>query len=278
MQQAASVRPRNADWRILAAALVLAAIAAGLIVAYLASRDSSGSDPSAAVPEEPVPVVVAIDEIPSGTLVTEEMVELRYYPEETLPEGAMPATDLVVGQVTRFPISAGEQLTITRFVGPSEGQSISFQIPDGLRGFTIPVDVTTSPAGLLVPGDFVDVIVLLDIEILGIQPPLGLNEDEDYKGAYTLFQNLQVISVQREYVEGGVPYEPSVRGDLPEEDENISYVTLAVEPEDAQLLWLASSQGSVTLSLRPFGDEDIAPLAPIAEPLQLPDVVVGAAE
>lgn len=277
MQQTASVRPRNADWRILVAALVLAAIAAGLIVAYLASRDSGSGEGAAPIIEEPVPVVVAIQEIPSGTLVTEEMVELRYYPEETLPEGAMPATDLVVGQVTRFPIAVGEQLTITRFVGPSEGQSISFQIPEGLRGFTIPVDVTTSPAGLLVPGDFVDVIVLLDIEILGIQPVLGLNEDEEYKGAYTIFQNLQVISVQREYVDGGVPYEPSVRGDLPEESD-VSYVTLAVEPEDAQLLWLASSQGSVTLSLRPFGDEDVAPLSPIAEPLQLPDVVLGAAE
>jgi pilus assembly protein CpaB len=268
MQQAASVRPRNADWRILAAALVLAAIAAGLIVAYLASRGSSSSEPAAPIVEEPVPVVVAIQEIPGGTLVTEEMVELRYYPEETLPEGAMPATDLVVGQVTRFPIAAGEQLTISRFVGPSSGQSISFQIPEGLRGFTIPVDVRSSPASLLVPGDFVDVIVLLDIELLGLQPVLGLSEDRDYKGAYTIFQNLQVISVQREYVEG-VPYEPSVRGDLPEEGD-ISYVTLAVEPEDAQLLWLASSQGSVTLSLRPFGDEDVTPLAPIAEPLQLP--------
>lgn len=277
MQQAASVRPRNADWRILAAALVLAAIAAGLIVAFLATRDGGGES-AAPVVEEPVPVVVALQEIPSGTLVTAEMVELRYYPEETLPEGAMPATDLVVGQVTRFPISVGEQLTITRFVGPSEGQSISFQIPEGLRGFTIPVDVRSSPASLLVPGDFVDVIVLLDIEILGIQPQLGLNEDEEYKGAYTLFQNLQVISVQREYVDGGVPYEPSVRGDLPEDDEEVTYVTLAVEPEDAQLLWLASSQGSVTLSLRPFGDDDVAPLAPIAEPLQLPDVVLGAAE
>lgn len=278
MQQAASLRSRNADWRILAAALVLAAIAAGLIVAFLASRGNISSEPLApAVVEEPVPVVVAIQEIPSGTLVTAEMVELRYYPEETLPEGAMPATDLVVGQVTRFPISAGEQLTIARFVGPSTGQSISFQIPEGLRGFTIPVDVRSSPASLLVPGDFVDVIVLLDIEILGIQPVLGLNEDRDYKGAYTIFQNLQVISVQREYVDGGVPYEPSVRGDLPEEG-NVSYVTLAVEPEDAQLLWLASSQGSVTLSLRPFGDEGVAPLSPIAEPLQLPDVVLGAAE
>lgn len=277
MQQAASVRPRNADWRILVAALVLAAIAAGLIVAFLASRDS-GSGEVGAIVEEPVPVVVAIQEIPSGTLVTAEMVELRYYPEETLPEGAMPATDLVVGQVTRFPIAVGEQLTITRFVGPSEGQSISFQIPKGLRGFTIPVDVRSSPASLLVPGDFVDVIVLLDVEILGIQPVLGINEDEEYKGAYTIFQNLQVISVQREYVDGGVPYEPSVRGDLPEDGEEISYVTLAVEPEDAQLLWLASSQGSVTLSLRPFGDEGVTPLAPIVEPLALPDVVVGATE
>jgi Flp pilus assembly protein CpaB len=107
MQQAATFR-RTADWRVLVAALVLAAIAAGLIVAFLASRDSGTSTaPLTPVVEEPVPVVVAIQEIPGGTLVTAEMVELRYYPEETLPQGAIPSLDLAVGQVARYPIAVG---------------------------------------------------------------------------------------------------------------------------------------------------------------------------
>jgi pilus assembly protein CpaB len=272
MQQAAApFRARNADWRVLAAALVLAAIAAGLIVAFLASRDSgtTTAPPAEPVTADPVPVVVVLQDVPAGTVITADMVELRFYPEDTLPAGAIASLSDVVGETTRYPLVSGEQLSIARLVVPGAGNSISFQIPEGLRGFTIPVDVNSSPAALLVPGDFVDVIVLADIQLFGMVPPIGVSENRDYKGAVTIFQNLQVVSVQRDVAPGGVPYDPSVRGELPEQS-SISWVTLAVEPEDAQLLFLAASQGSLTLSLRPFGDDTVVEMPPIAEPIALP--------
>lgn len=75
--------------------------------------------------------------------------------------------------------------------------------------------------------------------------------------------------MQRQYVEGGVPYDPSVRGTLPKES-NITYVTLAVTPEQAQLLTLAVEKAKLlTLSLRPFGDDGIKELPPVVEPLRL---------
>lgn len=111
----------------------------------------------------------------------------------------------------------------------------------------MPVDVTRSVAALLAPGDFVDVLA-------GAQ------------GA-TLLQNVQVVSVQREFVEG-VPYDESVRGEPPEKD-SISYVTLAVTPEQAQVLWAAVQSGAITLALRPFGDDEVVAVSPPENPLSL---------
>jgi Flp pilus assembly protein CpaB len=46
-------------------------------------------------------------------------------------------------------------------------------------------------------------------------------------------------------------------------------VTLAVTPEQAQLLWLASQEGKLTITLRAFGDDKIADLGTIAEPIRI---------
>jgi len=270
MQRAQSSSPRSVDLRVLVLALVLGAVAAGLIVAYLASRDSGGGVEKA-VPT--LSVVVASEDIAAGEKVTDSMVALKELPETAVISDAATAKEQVVGQTLRYPVVKGEQLSNLRLVEPPKVQALSFQIPKGMRGFTIPVTVSDSPAALLAPGDFVDVLVSVDAERLALGqppvPPAGAGAAENLKAAVTLLQNVQVLSVQREYVDNGVPYDPSVRGEPPEE-ESVSYVTLSLTPEQAQLLWLASQDGAVTLALRAFGDGEIKTLGPVTEPLSVP--------
>jgi len=269
MQRAESTRPRSVDLRVLVLALVLGAVAAGLIVAYLASRGSGGE--TTTVPT--MSVVVATEDIAAGKKVTDSMVELKALPETAIITDAATAKEQVVGQTLRYPVAKGEQLSNLRLVEPPKTQALSFQIPQGMRGFTIPVAVSKSPAALLAPGDFVDVLVSVDADRLAVaKPPViggSLGSSETPKAAVTLLQNVQVLSVQREYVDNGVPYDPSVRGQPPKDD-NISYVTLALTPEQAQTLWLASQDGAVTLALRAFGDGEIKSLGPVTEPLSVP--------
>jgi Flp pilus assembly protein CpaB len=117
------------------------------------------------------------------------------------------------------------------------------------------------------------VLVSVDIDRLAVgQPPVPVPSEgalENPKAAVTLLQNVQVLSVQREYVDNGVPYDPSVRGEPPTED-SVSYVTLSLTPEQAQVLWLALQDGAVTLALRAFGDGEIKDLGPVTEPLSVP--------
>ena len=270
MQETMSMRPLGGDRRVLVLALVLGAISAGLVVAFLASRDSS--DPAVVANTSVREVVVATREIPVGTQIQTSMLEVRSLPVSAVISDAATSLEQVAGETARYPIAPGEQLSLLRLVEAPKSEALSFQIPDGMRGFTIPVNVSESPAGVLVPGDFVDVLYAgaarSDIETPRLlQLTQGDEEgDVEYRAAITLLQNVQVLSVQRNYVDNGVKYDSSVRGELPE-DGGVSNITLALTPEQSQLMWLASQDGQMTLALRPFGDDSVAELEPISGPL-----------
>jgi pilus assembly protein CpaB len=255
---------------VLLLAIIAGAIAAGLIVAFLASQDSGGSSGADAVATRNV--VVAREEIPAGVEVEASMVELRALPATAIISTAATSLDQVVGVTTRYPLSPGEQFSDARLVQSQEVKALSFQIPEGKRGFTIPVAANNTPASVIVPGDFVDVLVAAPVEDLlpGTQTFVDTTTDTSEGGTeavVTLLQNVQVLSVQRNYVDNGVVYDESVRGELPDEGDNVSYVTLALDPEQTQLLWLASQNGAITLALRAFGDDSITPLTPVTEPV-----------
>jgi len=217
-----------------------------------------------------VQVVVAAEKILAGQEITPLMVELKTMPATAATQSAATTLTQVVGQISKYPVTKGEQLSLNA-AELGRSQALSFQIPDGLRAFTMPVEVSKSPAALIVPGDYVDVLVALDVIDFGRNAPIleeGEAADEDWKGTVTLFQNLRVLAVQREYVDKGVPYDASVRG-APIAEGGTSYMTFAVTPKQAQLLWLAvAKDGLMTVTLRPYGDDQTKPLEAIIEPVQ----------
>lgn len=260
-----SVTPR-ADRRVLIIALVLGAVAALLTFAYLRNLGSRME-----LTAGTLPVVVASRDIEAGQKITDAMVEVKVLPEAAIASTAFTAKEEVLGQGLRYPIARGEQLTASRLIEPAKVAAISFQIPQGLRGFTIPVNVTKSPAALVAPGDFIDVLAAFPVETLGITPPVqsqgatSARREQDLRAALTLIQNVQVLSVQQAYAAGTGTYEPATRAAPPKET-NVTYVTLAVKPEDAQLLTLAVDKASLlTVSLRAFGDAQIAETQPMPE-------------
>ncbi len=257
MQRTMPTTPRMADRRILLIALALGAVAAGLTVAMLAST------PAAMLDEGARSVVVTRRAIAAGQAITADDVALRELPISAVVADAFAGLDQVVGQKARYPLASGAQVGVAGIVAPVQVEALSFQIPQGQRGFTIPVEETRSPAGVIAPGDFVDVIVAAPAKSLVVPVSAGrpestavlqgaLGDDADAEAVVTLLQNVQVLSVQRTYVENGVTYDPSVRGASPEG--NVNHVTLSLAPDQAQLLWLASQKGKVTLTLRAFGD------------------------
>ncbi len=302
MQGFMSGSPRMADRRVLILALVMGAAAAGLSVAFLSSQARSTSVGQSVVN---VPVIVAESDIPVGTTVTDAMLSVRNQPSSAVASDVLRDTERAqaVGQTARYPIAKGEQVGRTRLVGAPEVAAISFQIPPGKRGFTMPVNASESPAGLLVPGDFVDIMVVGQVkEIVGpgildkavaISSPLGTLVTRDVNGVQrlvaadqltttqvtipvtsvnpeaeivvTLLQNIQVLSIDKSFVPNGVPYDSTTRGAPPT---TAGTVTLALTPEQSQLMWLARQHGKMTLTLRRFGENEPTDIPPLAGPLQ----------
>jgi pilus assembly protein CpaB len=259
------------DRRQLLIAGGLGLVAALLVIVFL--NGAGGDKPAAAV--DSTTVVTAASRIEAGVTITDEMVTTRDIPVSAIAADAIRERGLAVGQVARYPIERGEVVSTSRLVEAPKVQALSFQIPPGMRGMTIPVDVNKTPAALIAPGDFVDVIVSVEVAILTgrVQPtPVAGSGSgsREFKGAATIVQNVQVLSVARTYVDTGVVYEASTRGNPPGEKDQVSFVTLAVTPDQAQLLWLAQQEGDLTLVLRPFGDDGVTPLTPRLEPLLLP--------
>ena len=262
--------PRKTNRRALLLALLLGMVAAALIVFYLGSR-AAGSDQPAVTTMD---VVVATRDIDAGQKITETMVEVRVLPTEAVVPNTATSTAQVVGQTLRYPVAKGEQVSNLRLIEPPKVQALSFQIPQGMRAFTIPVSVNNTPAGLIAPGDHVDVLLTGPLRNLRMVPQLaasgGQISDTESDATLTLLQDVPVLAVQQDYVANGVPYDASVRGEPG--NGKVSYMTLLLNPEQGQAISLAKG-GNMTLSLRPFGDEGIEELEPAVPSIQ---VVVAA--
>lgn len=253
---AAGSTSQRTNWALLLLAVLLALVAAVLVFAALSK---GGGEEETAAPVTTSVVVVSHD-IPARTKLTEEMLEVQQVPPDAALRNGFTATTPLIGQVTRYPLVEGEQMTALK-VGPQgqeEDDGLSFVIPAGRRALAVSVTEVTGVGGLLLPGDMVDVIVVLD------EGDVGTDK------AVTLLQNIEVLAVAQEAQEPLPPaqaaadgetasQETRALGERPEDIEpqpNARTVTLAVTPEETQLLALAQEKGKLVLALRPFGEED----------------------
>lgn len=249
--------PEQRSRLLIAVALLFAAIAAVLVFVALQNRDegASSSSTSAAVAGT-TSVVVAAHDLPANTRLDASMLELRALPPDAVLEGTFAASAAVAGMATRFPVSAGEQITTAK-VGLNEVDNkddVSQVLPAGMRGFAVEVAEVTGVGGLLLPGNFVDVIAVF--------PEQSSGETTTPARAMTLLQDVEVIAVGQEAQE---PYPARADGeatglsgqrpDDAERQPDAQSATLAVSPENARLLALVQESGAaIWLSMRPAGD------------------------
>jgi len=255
---------------VLILALFLGLLSAVLVFVYLGQ--SGGGDEEAAPSGDGKAVVVASQDIAAGTRITEDMVRVKNVSADAVLPDALATTDTVVGSVARFPITADEQILENRVaaggitVPKGEKMPLAYVVPEGKRALAIKVEQVISAGGLVVPGDFVDVIMVANIKS-DLPPPL----DESHL-AMTILQNLEVLAVNQE-VEDVVPEssgqgadgagsasgdgEVSQRVPIDRADPNpeATTVTVSVTPTEAQILAMADEKATLRLALRPFGDE-----------------------
>lgn len=120
------------------------------------------------VPAEPtiqrIPVVMAVQNIPRGTVITPDRVQVVLYPIDAIPPDTFQEIDFVVNKIAATDIFINELLLSRKLVESfdslgSVGSDAAAILEPGTVAVAVPIDRITSVAYALQPGDSVDVIV-----------------------------------------------------------------------------------------------------------------------
>ncbi|MEO5705312.1 MAG: Flp pilus assembly protein CpaB, partial [Candidatus Limnocylindrales bacterium] len=122
-----------------------------------------GSGPGPAVttgpsaPPAQLPTVVAVADIPLGTIVTQDMLASRTLAVNLREANVYGDPSQAVGKTTRTALVAGAQVHSSDF----QNRSVPLTVPTGRRAMTISVNELTGVGNLLDVGDTVDLIISL---------------------------------------------------------------------------------------------------------------------
>jgi len=179
-------------------------------------------------------VVVPKQMIGPRTMVTEQMVKVKDIPVELIQPGTAMELNEVVGKISRSELFSEEPILLSRLHKDNDlSGGLALTIPHGQRALTVAVDDISGVAGLLRPGDHVDVLVTFD------------HEAEKATLTSLIMQNITILAV-------GQSLDGAQKGD---KKVNTQTVTLAVKPDQAPPLTLASENGTIRLMLRSPKDE-----------------------
>lgn len=203
-------------------------------------------------------VVVAVHDLPAMQAITAEHVRLQ--PVELVPAGSYTRLDQVVGQIPWVSLSAGSWLGPGHFAGGSE---LASMILPGERAIALAIDDVTAVGGFLKPGDFVDVLAV-------VQDDQGSRE----RSALVALPAVRLLSLGevlgQKLPDQAVAGAPTEGAALPLSMQGRArHVVLAVPEEWAPRLLLASQAGSVRLALRSAQEQlparyQAGELAPVA--------------
>jgi pilus assembly protein CpaB len=164
--------------------------------------------------------------------------------EGTAPAGTLMDTQAVrleiAGGLIRRSIGVGEQLQVNDVLRPGEHGFLAAVLGPGMRAISIGVDAVSGAAGLIWPGDRVDVILTQTLDEGGA--PIGRRIAGE-----TVMASVLVLAVDQQLVQGASIETGSGLGGIVPGGRT---VTLEVSPRDAEKLSVASRIGRLSLSVR----------------------------
>ena len=226
--------------------VLLVAMTVGAMFAIGTYRYVKAS-PATATPVNVAHVVVANGNMDVGTALRAEDLRVIDWPAKSVPEGAFQKTDELVGRGLIQPVVAFEPILPGKLSSPEAGAGLPPIIPEGMRALSVRVNDVIGVAGYVLPGTRVDVLVTVSPD-----------DQHDNVTSKLILPNVQVLTA-------GTKIERDVEKDKPV---SVSVVTLLVDPEEAERLTLASTEGKIQLALRNPLDKTI-PATPGVRPSAL---------
>ena len=231
---------------LLTAAIALS-LATAMIVrswvnqARLSALTSSATDiPKTAVTK----ILVATHGLPAGQFLQPNDIEWQPWPDGALNSsyivsGSRAVEDLV-GSVVRAGISSGEPITDDRLIKKGDRGFLSAIMAPGTRAVTVHLQQNAGLAGLVLPGDHVDVV------LTAVVPSNTPNEPE-HRASETVLEDIRVIAIDQKM------------SDMSNETVMARSATLEVTPKQAEILALVADMGKLSLTLRSIASGDEKP-------------------
>jgi pilus assembly protein CpaB len=233
--------------------IILLAIAMGLGAAYLAHSWVQGQLSASAAYQPAGHIVIAAEPLAYGaTVTTDNVSEIPWY-TNTLPDGAFASKDdLLTGgrRTVLYPLKQGEPVLRSKVTGAGQRASLAAMLDEGKRAVTVRVDDVRGVAGFVLPGDFVDIVMIAD-------------ETSGKRQSYSdiLLEHVKVLAIDQ--IASEAEDKPTVA----------RAVTLEVTKEQAQKILLATNVGKLSLILgrpieagrdpnRRIGERDIGRIIP----------------
>jgi pilus assembly protein CpaB len=178
-------------------------------------------------------VVVVTMDLPQATTLMAEHLTVTPWPTGARPEGTFTDPKELVGRVLLSKVVKNEAVLTSKLASREAGSGLASLIPENMRAAAVRVDDVVGVAGFIHPDDHVDVIVTMHPEHGGETT------------SRVILQNVRVLAVGKE-----LQTDDQKRN----EATPVTVATLMVSTEESEMLALASAQGRLLLTLRPWSD------------------------
>jgi pilus assembly protein CpaB len=206
-----------------------------------AAQVTSQGTVSAEAPVAPVAavyVLVAGRDLGAGMFLTDRDIRWQAWPDETLAPGYLvkdehdPAS--LIGAVVRSRIAAGEPVTAQRVARPGDRGFLAAVLNPGMRAVAVPVNERSGLAGLIFPGDRVDVILSHQL----VETSEDSRTSTLRNVSETVLHDLRVLAIDQ------------TTNDQATDPHLGKTVSLEVTPQQAEAIAVVLQLGTVSLSLR----------------------------
>ncbi|CAM2152876.1 pilus assembly protein CpaB [Pararobbsia alpina] len=227
--------------------IALALISALLVRVAVGSLTHS---PTAAI--KMVKIRTSAADLPQGLLLRDDDLTWKTVPPNQIPtnaivEHAQGGAD-IKGALLRHPVAAGTSLTVDDVILPSAPGFLAATLKPDMRAISVAVDDVSGNAGLIQPGDYVDLLLTQNLDRRTDAPDLSVASE-------TVVQHVRVLAV------GSEIKRPKGDDSAPDINNRARTVTLEVTPRMGEVISVAARLGSLSLALRSFATVSRDPAA-----------------
>lgn len=237
--------------------VLVIALGAGGVAAYLASGYDNKPAPAALVAEKlpTVEVLVAKNDIGLGQSVKPEDLQWQTWPAATASSAFIRRNDRpeaqsqIAGSIARIPLMQGEPIREQKLVRADGSGFMAAILPSGMRAVSTEISAETGAGGFILPNDRVDIVLTRRLKNPdGANGPTGGN---DLILSEVVLTNIRVLAIDQ------APKEKDGQNAVLGKT-----VTLELKPDQVGTLSASRQGGTLTLALRSIADANASDGAP----------------